>query len=697
MPGLDANTKLLLHMNGADTSTTFTDSRLVSPHTVTPFGNAQLDTAIVKWGSASGLFNASGDYLSTPTSADWEIFSSATDDQTVDLQVYHSSGSWATHESYLGSGTSTNGFQIFHHIGGFIGLHMYDASVRVIELYANKYPKVTLSTWHHVALIKVGSTYSLYVDGEQTAFTWYPETNVISSALRISHTLPFNYFMIGNLDEVRVQADNYFLAAPNSFPAAPLLLYGEGTDEDTTMSNDGYSGAVTMVGGAKLDNGQKDLNATTSMYFSGGHSGLGPRTAYLTVADTSGTDYDVFGSATDSWTIDLRVYHDNLTAYAEYYFYQWFDWSNYWFMRLEAGTGGAATKVGFRCVTGGVTQVEIPGSNATTITQDAWHHIALVKSADNYGIYVDGVQYGYVSDASTGTVTGPLTIGREAGGIGAATPFFSGYMEQVQITKGNKFGVVPAAFVADFEGADAATSYTTNTGDVVTFFGDAQLDTAQKKFGTSSLLLDGNDYVRVPDDAKFSLGTNDWTLDFWHRFLGVSGGSSTFYGQRDAGTNSCILQKGGAGAGHKLGAYWTISSVDVGSFTMTNNWAPNVDQWYHIAYVRSGSTLYIFIDGVSQAVTVNTALGDLGNIPANPTIGTYLNSGVPASSYVNGWIDQFRITNGTALWTSDFTPPTVPGIVVPTGVLTQDTITVPTEEYAEVVVATGRSQAVIIA
>lgn len=65
--GLDANTKLLLHMNGVDGSTTFTDSE-TTPKTITPNGSVQIDTAQSKFGGASGLFttqlaNTEMDYM----------------------------------------------------------------------------------------------------------------------------------------------------------------------------------------------------------------------------------------------------------------------------------------------------------------------------------------------------------------------------------------------------------------------------------------------------------------------------------------------------------------------------------------------------------------------------------------------------------------------------------------------------------
>jgi len=66
----DSYTKLLLHMDGADGSTTFTDE---AGHTVTANGNAQIDTAQNVFGGASGLFDGSSGYLTVPDSEDWNF------------------------------------------------------------------------------------------------------------------------------------------------------------------------------------------------------------------------------------------------------------------------------------------------------------------------------------------------------------------------------------------------------------------------------------------------------------------------------------------------------------------------------------------------------------------------------------------------------------------------------------------------
>ena len=71
-----------------------------------------------------------------------------------------------------------------------------------------------------------------------------------------------------------------------------------------------------------------------------------------------------------------------------------------------------------------------------------------------------------------------------------------------------------------FNGADASTTITdVNAGGSAhtwTANGNAQIDTAQSKFGGASLLCDGTgDYVTTPDHADFTLGSSDFTIDCW--------------------------------------------------------------------------------------------------------------------------------------------------------------------------------------
>src|SRR3990167_8969973 len=87
------------------------------------------------------------------------------------------------------------------------------------------------------------------------------------------------------------------------------------------------------------------------------------------------------------------------------------------------------------------------------------------------------------------------------------------------------------------DGSDASTTITDEIGKTVTAVGNAQLDTAQKKFGTASILLDGTgDYATVPDSDDWNFGAGDFTIDFWVRFNGVAE-SEAFCGQDQDATN----------------------------------------------------------------------------------------------------------------------------------------------------------------
>jgi hypothetical protein len=79
--GIDSYTKLMLHCNGADMSTTFTDDSF-SARTVTANDNAQINTAQYKFGLASGIFDGSGDFLSIVNSSDFNFNSN---DFTIDF------------------------------------------------------------------------------------------------------------------------------------------------------------------------------------------------------------------------------------------------------------------------------------------------------------------------------------------------------------------------------------------------------------------------------------------------------------------------------------------------------------------------------------------------------------------------------------------------------------------------------------
>lgn len=203
------------------------------------------------------------------------------------------------------------------------------------------------------------------------------------------------------------------------------------------------------------------------------------------------------------------------------------------------------------------------------------------------------------------------------------------------------------ALMLHFNGTDASTTFTDSSTNVhtQTAVGNAQLDTAQQQFGSASLLLDGSgDYVTSSHDSSFDYGTGDFTIDFWVRFNSTGSGQYLF--TRDTGS----IQNG-------LDLLWstdnTITLYMGNSTIMNRTFSVSTATWYHVAVVRTGSTMKIFKDGV-QAGADGTASTNI-NYNTTTNIGAFDFAG--GLSPFNGWIDEFRITKGTAVWTANFTPP----------------------------------------
>ena len=158
-----------------------------------------------------------------------------------------------------------------------------------------------------------------------------------------------------------------------------------------------------------------------------------------------------------------------------------------------------------------------------------------------------------------------------------------------------------------FDGADAAVATKDAATDkAVTFVGTAQLDTAQSKFGGSSLLLDGDsDYVTLADSDDWNFGTGNFTIDFWVRFNDVTANTETICGQRVNAQNRWVFYF----SGDDTTIFFYAEIGEVAKAHYSGTWAPSVNTWYHLALVRNGTALNIYVDGTALSLTERTAIG----------------------------------------------------------------------------------------
>jgi len=232
MAGLDGFVKLLLHCDGTDTSTTFTDSS-DQAHTVTAVADAQVDTAQSKFGGASALFDGTGDSLTVPDSSDWDLWSGTgsstidfwvrfaalpADDFSIDLigQAVDTSNYW---DIFVYNSSGTYHLYLKSRVGGTIDFE-----------YWGILTGLSIDTWYHFAIEENAGTANFYLDGvlqTKDVTAGFISPTLWSVPLTIAPTTwgaPLN----GWIDELRISKgiarynDNNFTAPTVAYsPPAP--------------------------------------------------------------------------------------------------------------------------------------------------------------------------------------------------------------------------------------------------------------------------------------------------------------------------------------------------------------------------------------------------------------------------------------------------------------------------------------------
>jgi hypothetical protein len=206
------------------------------------------------------------------------------------------------------------------------------------------------------------------------------------------------------------------------------------------------------------------------------------------------------------------------------------------------------------------------------------------------------------------------------------------------------------------QGVWTTVQYTTSTSTVmvtdkpVIRYGNTQIDTAQSMFGGASGLFASGDALITPDSADWTFGSDDFTIDFWVRLSSVTSNIGMFSHYTNAKNYVELIYVAGQGFNFRA----VNGGVSVVNLAQTNS-PISANTWYHLAVVRSGASFNIYKDGVSIASTSSSS--SMPDPTGNFQIGYafYIKGG---SSWMNGWLDEFRVSKGIARWTSNFTPPT---------------------------------------
>jgi hypothetical protein len=238
-------------------------------------------------------------------------------------------------------------------------------------------------------------------------------------------------------------------------------------------------------------------------------------------------------------------------------------------------------------------------------------------------------------------------------------------------------------------GTNGSTTFTDSSsyGHTVTPAGNAQISTTQSKFGGASMYFDGSgDYLEIPPSIEFDLGFGAFTVEAWIYLTanGTTASNETYWPivnkhsiyntTTGTGNNTAWDFRYGPQVGNKL---VFVNRIQASNFTEGVNvfskysTAVNLslNTWYHVAAVRDGTTLKLFLNGQDVTdtntgnydwSTINMSL-DTGSVGLNKVrVGRMLGGSNPGTVvwYAVGYIDDLRITKGVARYTANFTPPT---------------------------------------
>lgn len=190
-----ADVALLLHFDGANNGTTFTDSGPVG-QTLTPFGNAKTVTSTVKFGSASGQFDGTGDYLTTGANA---ANAFGTGDFTI--------------ECWINFTDANAGVIVAHPFGGgwmltIVADVMYwQSQYNAVNLIARNCASLRSTGWHYIAIKRASSVCSMWFNGVQQGATANDGgVNYTSTTTYLASGIPSASpaYFTGYIDDMRI-------------------------------------------------------------------------------------------------------------------------------------------------------------------------------------------------------------------------------------------------------------------------------------------------------------------------------------------------------------------------------------------------------------------------------------------------------------------------------------------------------------
>jgi len=441
-PPTDQYTKLLLHTDGTNGSTTFTDSETI-PKTVTANGNAQISTAQSKFNGSSGYFDGTGDYLSVPDSDD---FAFGSGDFTIDFWVKRNSINTEVmfmhqyqnnQNEFRCTSNASNNLYFYQYAGGY-QFYYYSANGVLAD-----------TNWHHVAFTRSGNTGYIFLDGVSLSLTAHaafsgslsniPGTFYVGASFYGETGIP-STVLNGYIDEFRVSKGiarwtSNFTPPTSAYSSTavsglPTIFRTAATDQYTRLLLHSDGSGSTFV---DSESRPKTITANGDATQSAVQSKFGGKSAYF-----DGTGDYLFIPDSDDWnfgsgdfTIDFWVNPGQVSAQKAIFSQEESDYYPANFAEILSGQ--------IRWVMRTASGADIfDMSSSSTLAIGTWYHVALVKNGTTYKIYINGTERGSATNSTVmENVVSPFEIGRRFdGACGLPSCHWNGYIDELRVSKG---------------------------------------------------------------------------------------------------------------------------------------------------------------------------------------------------------------------------------------------------------------------
>ena len=407
--------------------------------------------------------------------------------------------------------------------------------------------------------------------------------------------------------------------------------------------------SIVAFGNAQVDTAQSQFGGASALFDGSGD--------YLRIQTTS----DLQLTSSGTWTIECWARFASVASSGNHHVL-----ANYTFGGSFPGYGisvGVGTNGNLAFWDGNA------WTNFGTVVTNTWYHIAVVNEGGSGKGYLNGSQVftRTINSNIANTVT-DLFIGSRTDTNGS----LNGHIDELRISKSARYtaNFTPATtpFVNDantllllhMDGTDATTYFEDDNGvrakKGIAAVGNAQVDTAQSKFGGSSAYFDTSlDWLTIDNTEDMRFGTNDFTIEFWFRPESRATNFATILQNRQYGSGAIQFTDRHNYNTSKL-QVWVVNYQGADPMFLSTTNISN-GTWYHVALTRSGNSWRFFLNGTQEGSTV-TYSGDatagisdywgIGNDRVNTSVTQY-----------NGWVDEVRVSN-SARYTANFTPATTP-------------------------------------